>query len=475
MAGRQMSKSDCAAVAFIVAVCAIFSLHLLTGYADNGDFSRTFGFLIKGPAGWTIEPPPPESPDWPRRFFHTWMDAWSYYPALANFTHIYSASSMKVWMLVQAATSIVLTGSLSTYSVIAGSIPGRIVYLGSFFWLFFLIRRHSGRRTAWAYLIAATPIILASTFAAFLNSFFEEQVMIIGLPLLAALVYASRATGCIRYAWWALALAVFIGFAKTAYFLLPVFVVPFVCRWNMKMIATAVFGSVLAFLPAKFGENRGVNEYHALYLGSLKLLQKEKGLDIQTVNGKPVMPECIGHSAYSEVGKVCREKARANYADTARVLLTHPMLGPRMFVHALHEGNSIQLPHSGMRLENASSFAEAPLFRLWQSIYVVHVNVVALICGALALMLLRRLNSLGMTGLFFAVWGGAQYGLALGDGFMDIQRHVIGANYCLSLAVLLFVAALVSALIPKRAAGIRSEAAAVHRQEEAQRERAENA
>jgi|GEM_PF-2194737 len=473
VSGRQMSRSDCAAVAFIVAICAIFSLHLLTGIADNGDFSRTFGFLIKGPVGWAIEPPAPDSPDWHRRFFQTWIDAWTYYPAFSNFAHIYSASSIKVWMLVQAAASVLLTGNLSTYSIIAGSIPGRIVYLGSFIWLFILIRRHSGRAAAWAYLVAATPIILASAFVAFLNSFFEEQIMIIGLPLLAAFVYASRSTGRTRYACWALAVAVFIGLAKTAYFLLPVFVAPFVCRMNGKMIAAAVVGSVIAFLPAKLGENRGINEYHALYLGALTLLQEERGIDIQTVDGKPIMPECVGHFAYTEIGKVCREKARATYFDTIRVLVKHPLLGPHMFLRALRDGNGIGLSTAGMRLENAPSFADAPLFRLWQSIYAMHVNVVALICGAIALALSRRLKPLEMTGLFFAVWGGAQYGLALGDGFMDLQRHVIGANFCLSLAVLLFFAALAGTVGARRSPGLRSDPAE-RSHEEGHRECAEN-
>ncbi|SAK71538.1 hypothetical protein AWB77_03034 [Caballeronia fortuita] len=439
---RKVARSNITALAYIAVLCAVFSLHLFTGLADNGDFSRTFGFLIEGPAGWPSGVPVVNSPEWNRRFFHTWINDWSYYPHLSNFRNFYSISSQKAWMLVQAAFSIVTTGSLSTYSVIAGSIPGRLVYVSGFIAMFHMIRRNGGHRAAWTYLFLATPIMLASAFAAFLNSFFEEQMMIFGLPVMAVFVYLARVTGIRRYAYTAIGIALVVGLSKTAYFLAPMIVAPFVWQRRRGVIVAAAVATALAFMPAKLSENRSINQYHALYYGALKVLKEREGVELKAIGGKPVFNECVGVIGFTDEGGACMRRASPTYADTARVLLAHPRLAAELALATLNAGNGIDIPRDGLQLEGAPSFAGAPLFRLWSVVFAHHMNVAAFVCAALALGFRRRLNPLAAIGLMFSAWGLVQYGLALADGFIEIEKHLIGANYSLTLALLFFASSL---------------------------------
>lgn len=446
----RAAGSNRVAFAYFSILWSAFALHLFTGIADNGDFSRAFSFLIEKPYGWSANVPDVTSPEWHRRFFFVWIDRWQIYPHLSNVMHPYSFSTQKLWMFVQLAWSIALTGSAAAYSVVAGSIPGRALYAAAFTFLFFSIRKRAGAGAAWAYLVVATPVILSSGFVAFLNSFFEEQVMIIAFPVLAALVYLYRSALGRRYAIWAVVVALFVAMSKTAYFLLPLFVVPFISSafgWR-RSVVIAVALTVVAALPAIYGPNKGVNQYNALYVGALDTLKRQDGISLVAIGDKPVLTECIGHTASSSTGPACVAGARASYLDTARVLFQFPTLGPRMIWRTLQAGTKIDVSRNGLMPESGPNFAYAPLFQLWSSLYSLHLNLLVIGVGgaALAVAMFRRIGPLTWMGIMFALWGAAQYALVLADGFLEIEKHLIGANYSLSLAAV-FLAAAVGAKV----------------------------
>ncbi|RKR42651.1 hypothetical protein [Paraburkholderia sp. BL17N1] len=432
-------------------VCALFSLHLFTGMADNGDFSRTYGFLIAKPLGWAVDVPAGDSPDWPRRFFSMWRDRWILYPGLSNVTHLFSFSTEKICFAFQVAFSAIVTGTPHVYSVIVGSLPGRLAYLAGFFWLFVLLRRHGSARLAWAYLICVTPVILCANFASFLNSFYEEQVGIILFPALAGLLYLVAVTRRMRYGAAAFLLVWFIALSKTAYFPLPIVAAPFifpafrgkVATW--KLGAAVLVAAMLAFLPAKFGEFKGVNQFHTLYYGALKVMKDDGGIDVATIGGKPVLTDCVFVSGFTEKGIECVARAHATYMDTARLVAAHPKIALHMIDYAFERGNTVLIDNIGLNMESGPAFSTLPPFTLWNRIYSHHGNILSLLLAAVSMIALRRLGPLARVGLFFVAWGAVQYLMALGDGFHELQKHLIGGNYSASLALVLLTVTMLEA------------------------------
>ena len=55
-----------------------------------------------------------------------------------------------------------------------------------------------------------------------------------------------------------------------------------------------------------------------------------------------------------------------------------------------------------------------------------------------------RLNPLEAVGVFLVIFGLIQYVVALGDGFFEINRHLMAGNFCLSMAFGMLLAALLS-------------------------------
>ncbi|MDR5779004.1 hypothetical protein QCE63_06110 [Caballeronia sp. LZ065] len=431
---------------YLAVLWTVSMLHVFTGWADNGDFARTFRFLIDNPLGWNTDMPDIGTAAWQQRYFHVWMDNWQVCSHPPCFERLYSFSTHKIWMIVQLLSSIALTGSASAYSVIAGSVPGRLAYAAAYTGFFLALRRHAGHRAAWAYLILITPVALSSSFIAFLNSFFEEQSMIIGLPMLGACLLIFRARGRRRDALAAFGLGCFIALSKTAYFALPLVLAPFIAGafGARKTACAAVLATVIALLPSVYGPNTDSNKYHALYFGILSELKTHDGIVVAKIGNKPVLAACIGNPGYDEAGVQCVRDAQATYLDTVRVALAHPGILPAMARYVLDKGKQTQLPGLGMSMPNAPSFANAPLFRLWSRMYAHRLNVLIL---GLALVVAwraqaRRIGAVAATGLFFAAWGALQYALVLADGFMEVEKHLIGANYCLSFAGVLFAAAL---------------------------------
>ena len=70
---------------------ALSLLHLLTGYADNGDFSRSASFLFENPRDFSTMSPAVENEEWSRRYFNEWHDKWSFLQNWPNTVKLFSS------------------------------------------------------------------------------------------------------------------------------------------------------------------------------------------------------------------------------------------------------------------------------------------------------------------------------------------------------------------------------------------------
>lgn len=428
---------------FLVAFFGLSCLHIYTGYADNGDFWRSTSFLIDKPVGFLSNWPESETAEWKRRFFFEWHDRWVFASEWFQ-SGFFSLSFYKLYLLMQAGVSMLLSGDSTQYSVILGSLPSRVLVFASFVALAAWIRARHGALAGWGFALPAAAVLLDSGWMAFLNSFYEEQIAVVLLPVLALLMLRFLERRTVRSACLLLACAALMGATKTAYFYLPLLVFLFIFPWLHKprgwVFAAMCAGQFLAFAPVALGKYAGINAYHSVYFGALKVLPPQERAAMQSLGRKPVLQECIGISAFEPSGPACLQNAHVRHGDFVSLLVRNPSIAYSMLGVALQEGrHAIDGLGKGMR--NAPQFAQLGIFNLLPPLFMRGFNVfvlgllAALACVAIVRACLgKSLEPLLMAGIFLALFGWSQYAMALGDGFFEIRKHLVIGNYALALA-----------------------------------------
>lgn len=438
---------------------ALSLLHVLTGYADNGDFLRSAGFLFERPDGFSTMWPAEESEEWRRRFYSEWHDKWVFLPNWPNTDNFFSVSSYKLYLLFQAHLSTLIGGENSHYSIISGSILSRLILCAIFLVIAHYLRHRISNLTAWIYVILFGFILIDSSWIAFLNSFYEEQIAIVFLPVLGFLLLKFHANRSAKTGFWLLLCATFIGSAKTAYFYLPTlslfFLIPFFSSKKeiIKLILITILLQAVSLLPVYFGKYEKINSYHALYFGALTVLPNNEASSIQSIGGKPIFHECIGVSVTSPLGVRCMETSNASYTDVVKLIGKHPDVGFRMIFKLFEDGRLTRLEYLGKGIKNSPNFSESTVFNLWPKFFAKGLNyfvLLALLAFGFLLVAQKSLvsdkeKSALFVGVFFAAFGFSQYIVSLGDGYYEITKHLAAGNYALALSLPFIFAAIISA------------------------------
>lgn len=424
-------------------------LNFFVGYADNGDFSRSVGFLFERPSGFSVMWPAAESEEWGRRFFAHWHDKWEFLSNWGGVRSLHTLSSYKIYLLLQVGFDAFFTGGDHYYSIIFGSIVSRVILLGAFFALVFKFRKTLPAFEFWAFFSVAAVILLGADWMALLNSFYEEQITIIFFPLLAFLLSKFYDDSRAAIAVLLLVLATFIASAKTAYFYFPTMMAFFLLpsmrvqlSWKKNFLLLVFVCQAASILPVFFGVYKNINSYHALYGGALQVMEKEEAAPIRSIGEKPVLHECIGVSAFSPGGQDCVDRAKASYADIGTLLLRHPVIGVKVVSELYAESKKLSLDYLGKSVNGAPEFSSVRAFRLPRVLFANGFVLLVLLSSSVSAFMLWRLedgvdsvgSNLLKVGLFFALVGFSQYVVALGDGFFEITKHLIAGNYSLGLS-----------------------------------------
>lgn len=439
---------------------ALSFLHLLTGYADNGDFSRSVGFIFEKPAGFSSMWPAGGTGEWGERFFSGWVDNWVFLSNWPEIRKLSSISTYKPYLLLQAGLSKLVGGQNADYSVILGSVLSRLILCVVFISAAYHFRRRFSSLPAWIFVALFGVVFVDSAWTAFLNSFYEEQIAIIFLPVFGFLLLRFHENKSARTGFWLLSCATLVGAAKTAYFYLPalslLFLLSFLSSRKevVKLTLVAVFFQIVALSPVYFGRYGEINSYHALYFGALKTLSEDDAASIRSVRGNPVARECIGVSAFDPGGKECMKTLRVSYVDVAALIGSHPSVGAKMLFEAFNEGRVLDLVHLGKKIKNSPNFSDLPVFNFWPKIFKHGLNFFVLLVLCFSGILLIRRNgfvnekerSALIVGVFLAVFGFTQYLVSLGDGFYEMAKHLIVGNYALALSLPFTFAALASVI-----------------------------
>lgn len=137
---------------------------------------------------------------------------------------------------------------------------------------------------------------------AFLNSFYEEQVAILLLPLLAFAVALYLYDENKRWVWIVLTVAMLVGWSKTAFFYFPTLALVLLFSVGVKrfwhVLLLGVVSQLIAIHPVVVGEYKKINPYHSIYFGALVTLSDQEIDGLSGVAGKPLIRECVGVAVF---------------------------------------------------------------------------------------------------------------------------------------------------------------------------------
>ena len=435
------------AMGFIAAFFTLSILHIFTGYADNGDFTRNCEFLFEKPDGFSLMWPSANTIEWHRRFFSLWHDKWIFLENWPNIDTLPQYTSYPLYLFLQAKLSSLLTLDSSRYSIILGSLISRVILFITIVSLLYHMRKHSSLWVFWGFSLLAALVFLDSNWLAFLNSFYEEQMAIIFLPVIALLFCKYYRTRSVTLGFLLLITITIVACAKTLYFYFPLLIAPFLypfCRGkfaNVTFLLLIVGCQSIAFMAVTTGKYQKFNAYNALYFGTLKGLNSEEVKAMSFIGNKPVLPQCVGISPYSQKGHECLVKANASYEDTLRLLSKHPTLGLKMLSQALAKGQNVNIDYLKKNRAEGLHFSELPIFNVLPIIFAQGLNVWMCFLLLVVLVVLMKGKTLALRvkspltiGLFFTCVGLSQYIAVLGDGFYEINKHLSIANYTFALS-----------------------------------------
>lgn len=404
---------------------------------------------MERPDGFSVMWPSVGSDEFSKRFFSQWHDRWVILSDWPVAWTIFGDSSYKIYLAAQIFLQNVIFPENAYYSIIVGSVISRAIFYASIVGLLFVVRESL---PVGAYCIFGGGLLifaLDSSWIAFFNSFFEEQIAVIFIPVLALLlVLYYQDGGRKRFGVLFLLCATFVGAAKTAYFYLPIlgalFVLPIFrghFSW-LKFFMVILCCQLISTSPVYYGKASGINAYHALYYGALKVVPAGEINKLEA--GTNYLPECIGVSAFDQSGAQCMDKADVNYYDLTETVARYPTVLVRMISMAVSEGKNVSLDYLGKGISGGPIFSDARVFNLGSLLFKYGFNIFCfgLFFLALLLLVLRRSvvgDQLLGVGLFFSVFGFSQYFIALGDGFYELGKHLIIGNYALAFSAIFIV------------------------------------
>lgn len=456
----------------LVALAALaLYLQLDLGRADNGDFTRVMTWFVDSPVGFE-ENFPTDPDDRQLRFFTQYLPYWDLtFPLDSAVT----SSAVLLWLPGVALNWALYSPEVLSLAVM--SLPARLILLGALLLLFTWLDRRlrDPRERLIATLAIGVPFLLlltATDYVTFLNSFYQEAASFVYLVAFLAVVLALRLRGWSRgLAGFALMLLFLVAATKASNVYWPFIgiaaLVPPAAAWRPRLIAWAVALVVAAILAyAALALTMGANiqstlTYHSIFNGVLPLSdQPDEHLEEL---GMADADECIGHSAFDEVGGICwrDRKDDVSRADLVGIVARELILVPRALTSAASAMQDLTFPSARVRAEEPpQAESRTPLLNSWslakRAIFprggLLIVTLLAYLAASVwALRAGGLRGDLGALGLMLTLATGVDMAVAFfGDGFQELDKHLFVANLTFDLATVALVGLLTTVALARR-------------------------
>lgn len=380
-----------------------------------------------------------------------------YYPLKEIFSPLNSYEYKSSYSLIVYAYASFIHLFSNTFSIPLYSSILKFFYVLIVSSLFFKVSELEDKRILFiSYLFCMTPIISSSNLA-FFGSFYQEQVLLIFLPLL-LLTVNKRTTEAYLTTFLSVTI---IACSKGQFFYFPAILFCYYLIYDRKgmllKIPLVAISLALSLLCMMFTTSTvAYNKYHSVYFGVYEY-ERMNGIELPEGADK----NCVGIDSWgnrfdlksgvvsTSIGEECFNKHKdATFKETIEEILKHPSMLLKL---PFDDGVKTQLTENYFHVYKAM-----PLIINNDGFYAKITNLkdalyknVRFFLLVLALAFSLAFRSDKISGLLFLCCslGISQFYISfIGEGYRDMDKHLFGMNFSFDMAVLLITTSLISFL-----------------------------
>ena len=364
------------------------------------------------------------------------------FPMLDTFSSLFKYEYISSFSWVVYVYALILSCITNTFDLQIFAALMKSLFIAS---LYFFYKRTNGHSETnfLVFLISSIPVLSASNFS-ILQSFYQDQIILPLLPLAVAL--ANNNSNKSLYL--TFICVTLIATTKSQYFYTPVLFMVFFVLFNRERLklklALSFISLILAISAILLSSGASqFNKYHSIYFGSLIYLKDNhyKIPDKYDVN-------CIGSDAWgnildknegavrSDIGMTCMNKnASLGFKDSVGDLLKHPAFIFKLpFESTMQEfyGEDYFHVYKSYKLIHCDSSILCELPKIKDKLFnTLRFPVLAILMLGSMFLIKQRLSgsifiisSFGISQLYISF---------LGEGYRDINKHLVGMNYAFDL------------------------------------------
>ncbi|MBE0598082.1 MAG: hypothetical protein IH614_12505 [Desulfuromonadales bacterium] len=431
-------RSGLLLIAVWLLVSGLWILQINTGVADNGDFRRSSGWLLEKPVGFSSEIPPLGSPERALRYHTLWHPYWEYRENVENWPTV--VTSFHLFLGVGYLAN--QLAGLPHYSLIASGLVSRV--------LLFLILIGVGKVFFAKGWLVASPLFLFilndSSYISYLNSLYQEHAAIILLPLLILSIGLALKNPGGGYFFFATVTAFLFAQSKVQYFMTPALLAAVLllvhgCRKSrVKPLIALLLGVQLLALQAPLAnEHSAHNSYNALFSGALFFDQRYYPPWLEAE-----MRGCVGVPSWSrEPNCFDRFQGEVTWREVLDSYRHNPVSAIRGMDYGIRHLNRIDLnPPYSRQVREVVSLESLVLVNVWSRVkgfasgWLVYPGIVFPL--VIAWRCRKKDPVITSVVLFLVAFTLSQVAVSvLGEGAVDLKKHLLLGNLALDLAAVI--------------------------------------
>lgn len=383
------------------------------------------------------------------------------YPLKESFSPLDSYEYKSSYSLIIYAYASLVHIFSNTFSITLYSSILKFFYVIIASFLFLKISELEDKKILFvSYLLCIAPLISSSNLA-FFGSFYQEQVLLILLPLL-LLAVNKRTTEAYLTTFLSVTI---IACSKGQFFYFPAILFCYYLIYDRKgmflKIPLVAISLALSLLCMMFTTSTvAYNKYHSVYFGVYEY-ERMNGIELPEGADK----NCVGIDSWgnrfdlksgvvsTSIGEECFNKHKdATFKETIDEIIKHPSM---LFKLPFDDGVKTQLTENYFHVYKAM-----PLIINNDGFYAKITNVkdalyknVRFFLLVLALLFSLAFRSDKISGLLFLCCslGISQFYISfIGEGYRDMDKHLFGMNFSFDMAVFLLTVSIFSLLKKKR-------------------------
>lgn len=438
----------------LLSMTVIFNLlQFRLGLADNGDWARMSIWFSSGPVGFSDMWPLAGTKEFKLRFFNYWIPDWKF-----NFDQPHDNFSSVLFLWIPG-----LLLNYHLYSPITISIPilsifPRLLCLILLWVIFRWINNYTRHQILFTVAIGFPLALILSTtdYIVYFNSLYQEAGVMVYLPLLIVVILIIRKKGLTLPLILLYLLSITsLCMTKSSYFYWSALALPFVFPISKIIrrplpnvpiaLALMVFPAYLSLHFTIPGYGKTSNPYDSLFFGALTFSDKPQW-HLQQLGYPTDSVRCIGKNAFVP-GNDCPIKYAdmIHYRQLIQVDLAEPIILVRQLKFAADQAQVLSLNYLGKVAYGDNTTYRKIRLNLWseikKSVFPRGLALIITLIGffiifSIALRQSGPIGYLGTIGLLMSLGSLIELNVEIiGDGRMEITKHLLLANLTFDFAL----------------------------------------